>query len=76
LPEIQKFCLLLQHFSENSFIVSQLLSLCLLLDFGDEAGRRELSQWLANRLEVIVDEKEIVQILDVLVKIHDNDEVR
>lgn len=69
-------CLLLHGLSDQPFIVSQLLSICLLLDFADEAGRRTLSQWLVERLESIVDEKESVQILDILFKMQDNDEVR
>eukprot|EP01127_Copromyxa_protea_P023198 TRINITY_DN8624_c0_g3_i1.p1 TRINITY_DN8624_c0_g3~~TRINITY_DN8624_c0_g3_i1.p1 ORF type:complete len:1511 (-),score=427.56 TRINITY_DN8624_c0_g3_i1:47-4435(-) len=74
LPEIQKICAILDHVSENTFVVSQMLSLCLLLDFGDEAGRRALSQWLLQRLGQTANEKEIVQILEILRKMHNNDE--
>jgi condensin complex subunit 3 len=42
LPEILLFCDVFRANATRSFLASQLLQLCLNLDFGDEVGRRQL----------------------------------
>ena len=42
LPEIVLFCSVFRSTASRPFLASQLLQLCLHLDFGDEVGRRQL----------------------------------
>lgn len=46
LPELAKFCQLLQKNSEDDFVTIQLLKLGSIYDLSDEAGRRALSALL------------------------------
>jgi hypothetical protein len=42
IPEILDFCAVFRAHVADSFVASQLLRMALLLDYGDEMGRREL----------------------------------
>ncbi len=67
---------LLEAVSDNPFIRVQLLGICLLLDFSDEAGRRLLSSYLHTLLPTITNDNERQIVLNRIIAIYESEAIK
>uniref|UniRef100_A0A6B2L5F2 Condensin complex subunit 1 C-terminal domain-containing protein n=1 Tax=Arcella intermedia TaxID=1963864 RepID=A0A6B2L5F2_9EUKA len=81
LPDMMNLCELISKFRESQeldsnrfFVVYQLLSLCSLLDYADEIGRRETTNLMMNIIKTSDNERELRLSIDVLINIYSSNE--